>query len=167
MNYAEPHFVTKNNNYQKKNLIGHKFSYFARTLILNKILQFLHLQGLCWYIIWWVFDIIIIVENTLWVGLGQRHMPSCCKTQLLPWQVLHHHPKNATLLSHSIANMCRKEANSSLLVEKAGSTEQDHPALSMPEGMRVPNCFNEVPCNQPAKYEPIVWFANPPLKQVI
>jgi hypothetical protein len=44
--------------------------------------------------------------------------------------------KIATLSCHNIVNMCRMEAALNLLVEKAGRARQDHPTLSIPEGMR-------------------------------
>ena len=45
-------------------------------------------------------------------------------------------PKIATLSCHNIVNMCRMKAKLNLLVEKAGRARQDHPTLSIPEGMR-------------------------------
>ncbi len=51
--------------------------------------------------------------------------------------------KFATLSCHDIMNMCRMEAKLNLLLEKAGRARQDHPTLSIPEGMRVAQFFND------------------------
>ena len=106
-------------------------------------------QGSFWCITRWVSDIIIMFENALWVGCRWKNKSSCCKTFLLPYFIII--PKIATLSCHNIVNMCRMEAKLNLLVAKAERARQDHSTLSIPEGMRVAQFFNEVPCNHTHK----------------
>ncbi len=149
LNYVAPHNVIKNNNSQKKSIDRNFFILSA-----------------CWFCAKYYSS--LFHKDHFDVPQDGSVTSSCLKihSQLAADEKISHPfaklscyhdnyfiiiSKMATLSCHNILNMCRMEAKLNLLVEKADRARQDHPTLSIPEGMRVAHFFNEVLCNHTRK----------------